>query len=285
LPNSKNIRTIPETQAKARWTAPSGTLGELVAAAEKRAASLESRLGELEDVALTRGKPLSLAAALRGQDVALIAEIKRASPSRGEINPSLDATAQALAYERAGASAISVLTEPDRFKGCDEDLEAAAKGNTIPVLRKDFHVAPAQLFLARALGASAVLIIVRAISPRRFTQMVRAAASMGLEVLAEVRDLTELDRALAAGCRIIGVNNRNLETLEIEWGTAEAIIPRIPPHCIAVAESGYSDRESITAVAACGADAVLVGSFLSSAEDPEGAVRQLRGIRRAPRGA
>jgi indole-3-glycerol phosphate synthase len=280
LPNSKNIRTAPEAQDNSLWTYPLGTLGQLISAASRRAAGLEPRQAELERAAGSAPAVPSLRDALRREDVALIAEIKRSSPSRGAIRPELDAAAQARAYVQGGAAAISVLTEPDSFRGSDEDIQAAASATGLPILRKDFHVAPAQLFQARALGASAALLIVRALSPARFHHLMQVAESVGLEIVAEVRDFEELGRALEVGARIIGVNNRNLETLGIEAGTADSIIPRIPRDCVAIAESGYSNRASIEAVAASGADAVLIGSFFSAAEDPELAVLRLTGVRR-----
>lgn len=280
MPNSKNIRTTPEVQENSHWTFPSGTLGQLTAAAAKRADLLTSREAELERLAAAMTGVPSLRAALHRDDVALIAEIKRSSPSRGAIQPGLDAAAQARAYKAGGAAAISVLTEPDSFGGNDDDVRAAAGAAGLPILKKDFHVAAVQLFQARALGASAALLIVRALTPSRLEELIQAAESVGLEIVAEVRDLAELERALGAGARIIGVNNRNLETLEIEERTADALIPQIPRDCIAVAESGYSSRASIEGVAGCGVDAVLVGSFLSGAADPERAVQRLTGVRR-----
>lgn len=242
------------------------------------------RKAELERLASAISGAPSFRAALRRDDVALIAEIKRSSPSRGAIRPELDAASQARAYKAGGAAAISVLTEPDSFGGRDEDVSAAAGASGLPILRKDFHVSEVQLFEARALGASAALLIVRALPPTHLGVLVRAAESVGLEIIAEVRDLDELQRAVEAGAGIIGVNNRNLETLEIEEGTADTVIPRVPGDCVAVAESGYSSRSSIASVATCGADAVLIGSFLSAAADPEQSVRRLTGVRRQSRG-
>jgi indole-3-glycerol phosphate synthase len=227
---------------------------------------------------------LSLFNALRTDHVALIAEIKRASPSRGRIKAGLDAEAQAKAYERGGAAAISVLTEPERFGGADADIEAAAKATHLPILRKDFHVSESQIYQARSLGASAALLIVRALEPGLFLRLLDAARAVDLEIVAEVRDGEELDRALRAGVQIIGVNNRNLETLVIERGTAEMLIPRIPRDVVAIAESGYEDRAGIERAASCGADAVLVGSFLSAAADPGAEVEHLAGVPRVSRG-
>jgi indole-3-glycerol phosphate synthase len=283
LPNSKDSRTAPEAQGNRRWTYPSGTLGQLVGAAAARGAELEAREAELERLALDARPVASLETALHRTDLALLAELKRSSPSRGAINPGLDSVTQARAYERGGAAAISVLTERERFGGADTDLESVARTTSLPILRKDFHVTPAQLFQARAMGASAALLIARALPPSRFADLVMAADSVGLEVVAEVRDMVELGRALAAGARIIGVNNRNLETLRLEPRTAEAIIPRIPREYVAIAESGYSDRSSVEAAAGYGADAVLIGSFLSAAVDPESAVRGLTGVKKVAR--
>ena len=283
LPNSKDIRTIPETQGKSGWIPPGGTLGELVEAAERRSEALGPVGRELEKRFKGGEVGRSLESSLRGPSVSLIAEIKRASPSRGPISVNLDPVTQASSYERGGAAAISVLTERDRFGGSNEDLEAVVAASGLPVLRKDFHVAAVQLYEARSLGASAALVIARAVSPARFMLLVQTAQQIDLEVLAEVRDLRELELALEAGCRIIGVNNRNLETLEIEPRTAETIIPRIPGDRIAVAESGYSTAESIHAAAAAGADAVLIGSFLSASADPASAVRELTNVARVPR--
>ena len=263
---------------------PEGTLGSLVNSAFDRAAAMQSRASELEDRAHSLPPALSLFNALRTPHVGLIAEIKRASPSRGAIKPGLDAQEQAKIYSRGGAAAISVLTEPDRFGGADADIEAAAKATQLPILRKDFHVAESQIYQARCLGASAVLLIVRALEPGLFLRLLDAARAVDLETVVEVRDAEELDRALDAGAQIIGVNNRNLETLVIEHGTAEMLIPRIPSGVVAIAESGYEGRAGIERAASCGADAVLVGSFLSAAADPAAEVERLAGVRRVSRG-
>ena len=263
---------------------PEGTLGALINTAVDRAAALQRRTSDLEARARSMRPARSLFGALQTANVALMAEIKRASPSRGPIQPGLDAGAQASAYRRGGAAAISVLTEPDRFGGSDDDIAAAAGAAELPILRKDFHVSAAQLFQARCLGASAALLIVRALEPGLFVSLIDAAQAVDLEVVVEVRDDAELDRALAAGARIIGVNNRNLETLVIEDGTAEALIPRIPQGIVAIAESGYADRSGIERVASCGADAVLVGSFLSASADPAAEVERLTGVPRVSRG-
>ena len=264
--------------------APGGTLGELIQSAFHRAAALTDRAAELEAQAQSMAPAISLFNALRTEHVGLIAEIKRASPSRGAIKPGLDAETQAKIYERGGAAAISVLTEPDSFGGADADVAAAAKATELPILRKDFHVSESQIYEARCLGASAALLIVRALEPGLLLRLLDAARAVDLETVVEVRDAAELDRALDAGAQIIGINNRNLETLVIEHGTAELLIPRIPPDVVAIAESGYKDRAGVERVASCGADAVLVGSFLSAAADPAAEVERLAKVRRVSRG-
>jgi indole-3-glycerol phosphate synthase len=223
--------------------------------------------------------------ALSREHVAVIAELKRRSPSKGTINAGLDARRQAERYETGGASALSVLTEPSEFGGADSDLAAAAAGSRLPLLKKDFHVAPVQLLQAGALGATAALVIVRAVPPGELDALMAAARDAGVEVLAEVRDEGELERALAAGTAIIGVNNRDLETLHIDRGTCERLIPLIPADRIAVAESGLTSAADVAAMAAVGADAVLIGSVLSAAEDPIEALAPLVRIARVRRGA
>ncbi len=227
--------------------------------------------------------PASFASALRGETVAVIAEIKRHSPSKGPINPAIDCARQARAYAAGGADAISVLTEPDRFGGTLADIASARSATLLPLLRKDFLVAESQLAEALAAGASAALIIVRAIEPPRLGALARFAESIGLDVLFEVRDETELARALDSGATIIGVNNRNLETLVIDPSTVERILPLIPRHCIAIAESGYTTREQVAAAGRVGADAVLIGSSFSASIDPAQAVRAMTGVAKASR--
>ncbi len=227
--------------------------------------------------------PVSFEESLRSENLAIIAEVKRYSPSRGEINSRLDPARQASAYEAGGASAISVLTEPTRFGGTLADIAAVRQATTLPILRKDFLALESQLADARRFGASAALLIVRAIHPGRLPILAREARDLGLDVLFEIRDETELARALDAGATMVGVNNRNLETLEIEMATVSRLMPLVPPECIAVAESGYSSRVAAESAALSGADALLAGSFLSAAPDPLAAVRSLTGIAKTAR--
>jgi indole-3-glycerol phosphate synthase len=195
---------------------------------------------------------------------------------------------QAQAYAAGGAAAISVLTEPDHFGGSVNDLVAVREAVSVPVLKKDFHVDPIQLIEAKAIGASAALLIVRALSPDALVEMVRAADELELEVLLEVRDSEELSRAVDAASHskaatVIGVNNRNLETLVIDSGRAEELIDKIPTRFVAIAESGVSGRRDVERIAASHADAVLVGSAVSAAADPCASVRDLTNVPRQPR--
>jgi indole-3-glycerol phosphate synthase len=255
----------------------------LVAAARDRASGLRAREAELLAAARHRRAVPSFADALRRADVAVIAEVKRRSPSKGPINTGLNAGDQALAYAAGGAAAISVLTEPAHFGGSNADLSAARELVAVPILKKDFHVDRLQLIEACALGASAALLIARALSPGELATMAEAARDLQLEVIVEIRDMAELDRALQVDAQMIGVNNRDLETLQIDPTTTARLIPAIPPSLIAIAESGMRSGADVAAAGEWGADAVLVGSAVSSAADPAGAVRALTGVRRRGR--
>jgi indole-3-glycerol phosphate synthase len=255
----------------------------IVREAELRARRLEARDSELERASRDVPTGPSLRRALDAGVVAILAEVKRRSPSKGAIAESLDAVGQARAYAAGGASGVSVLTEPDHFGGSVADLVAVRAALAIPALKKDFHVAPIQLVEARAIGASAALLIARALSPERLGEMMRLGVELGLELLVEVRDEAELERALVGGATMVGVNNRDLETLRIDAGTAERLIPLIPAGVIAIAESGVTSRADVERYAARGADAVLVGSVLSASPDPEGATRALSGVSRRRR--
>lgn len=270
-------------QAFSQWAPPGGTLGRIVGEARERAAELARREAELRAGALDAPPVPSFVEALSGGTVAVIAEVKRRSPSKGSINPGMDSGEQAAAYARGGASALSVLTEPLHFGGAPEDLPRAGSRVSIPLLRKDFHVHRAQLFEARALGASAALLIVRALAPDELEALAGEAASVGLDTLLEVRDEAELERALRTGAQVVGVNNRNLETLVIDPATSDRVLPLVPSDRVAVWESGVSSAEDVRRAAAAGADAVLVGSSVSAAARPEDAVRALTGVPRSER--
>lgn len=258
-------------------------MGTICREAEARALHLSASASELERKAAAASRGPSLVAALSTGAVALIAEVKRRSPSKGAIAPGLDAPTQARAYVEGGAAAISVLTEPDHFGGSNEDLTAVRKSVGVPALKKDFHMLPIQLVEARALGASAALLIARALSPVRLQEMLARGRDLDLELVVEVRDRSELDRALEGGATMIGVNNRDLETLKIDASTAERLIPQIPRWVVAIAESGIQSRADVERYAAVGADAVLVGSSISAASDPVSATRALANCPRSAR--
>ncbi|HZI28160.1 MAG TPA: indole-3-glycerol-phosphate synthase [Gemmatimonadaceae bacterium] len=264
-------------QARIQWTAPSGVLGRLTERARLRAEKIvDTKAGRAE----LNAAP-ALSAALKSATVSVIAEVKRRSPSKGALNESIDAGQRARLYADGGAVALSILTEPSEFGGSLDDLTVARAATSVPLLRKDFHVHPVQLFEARAYGASAALLIMRALGPDDTRIMADAAREAGIEAVFEVRDDAELSWALDAGANMIGVNRRNLETLEMEDGVVEALIPVIPRNVFAIAESGVSSRSDVERAAVLGADAVLVGSSLSLAADPQDAVAQLAGVARS----
>lgn len=266
-----------------RWTPPTGVLGGLVAEARVRAERLRGRAAELRAAAAAAPVAPSMVAALLTREVGVIAEVKRRSPSKGDIAPRLSAAEQGAAYTRGGAAALSILTEPAHFGGSTDDLTAARTASPLPLLRKDFHVDPLQLAEARALGASAALLIARAVAPGELRDLAAAAAELRLEVLIEVRDEWELEDALETGAVLVGVNNRDLETLAIDPDTSVRLLPRIPAGLVAVAESGVRVRADVERYAAAGADAVLVGSSISASATPAEAVRELAGVPRTGR--
>ena len=206
----------------------------------------------------------------------IIAECKRRSPSRGILRDAYDPAAHASAYADAGAAAISVLTEPTFFDGALAHLEAVRAAVGLPVLRKDFIVTDYQVHEAAALGADAVLLIVAVLDDPSLTRLHRLAVNQGLAVLVEVHDGEELGRALAAGARIIGVNSRNLRTLDVDLDVIERLAPAIPDEIIAVAESGIRTGDDIRRFSALGYDAFLVGERLIGRDDPGAALRELR---------
>ena len=207
------------------------------------------------------GRP-SFAAALRGRGLAVIAEVKRYSPSKGAIRPDLDVATLAAAYEAGGAAAVSVLTEEDHFRGGLHDLRAAAGATRLPLLRKDFIVDPYQVYEARAFGASAVLLIAALLDDAGLRDLVGLARDLGLDVLLEVHDAGEMERALRVEDVVIGVNNRDLRTFEVSLRTSLDLAGMVPPGRVLVAESGIRDRADVEALAAAGVDAVLVGESL-----------------------
>jgi len=267
------------------WTAPGGVLGRIVAESRERVRAIPAaRRSELERATPSADTRPGFAAALRaGATVQVVAEVKRRSPSKGEIKAALSAGAQARAYAAGGAAAISILTEPNHFGGSLEDLSEARSSVAVPLLRKDFVVDRTQLFETRAAGGNAVLLIARALEPSALAQLAAEALALGIEPLIEVRSEGELARALETAAPAIGVNQRDLETLEVDAAVMIRLLPLIPSDRVAIAESGVRARADVERAAACGADAVLVGSMLSGAADPAARLRELTGVAREGR--
>lgn len=212
---------------------------------------------------------------LKGDGVSVIAEVKRSSPSRGALAEIPSPAALALDYEAGGAHCISVLTEQRRFGGSLADLEAVRAAVDIPVLRKDFIVTSYQLWEAKAHGADMVLLIVAALDQQALVSLVERSCSLGMTPLVEVHDADEVGRAVDAGARIIGVNARDLRTLEVDRTQFNRVAPLIPDSCVRIAESGVRDAHDLIAYAEHGADAVLVGESLVTTKSPRTAVHDL----------
>ncbi|MFM9379246.1 indole-3-glycerol phosphate synthase TrpC [Gordonia sp. VNK21] len=219
--------------------------------------------------------PRDATAALRQQGIGVIAEVKRASPSKGELANIPDPADLASAYEAGGARVISVLTEERRFRGSLADLDAVRAAVDIPVLRKDFIVGPYQIHEARAHGADVILLIVAALEQPVLASLLDRTESLGMTALVEVHTEEEADRALEAGATVVGVNSRNLKTLDVDRDTFSRIAPGLPSEVIKVAESGVRGTADLLAYAGAGADAVLVGEGLVTSGDPRQAVSDL----------
>jgi indole-3-glycerol phosphate synthase len=262
---------------------PQTTLETILAVTRTRVAALRSRSRELERRASQAPVPRSFAAVLRGSTIGVIAEVKRRSPSAGAIAEGLDPVAHAAAYARGGAVAISVLTDEAHFGGSLEDLERVARDVACPVLRKDFILDEVQLFEARVAGASAVLLIARAMDARRLRELAGAARDLALGVLVEAHNDVELGAAVAAEPTALGVNSRDLATFTVDHRAAERLVARVPPGIPAVAESGIAARADVERFAAAGADLVLVGTAVAGNPDPAAAVRALCGVPRRGR--
>ena len=233
----------------------------------------------LRDASRAPQAPSLLEALIRpdGQSLRVIAEVKRRSPSAGELAPDLDVASLVAAYTRGGASALSVLTDTPHFGGSAADLEAARAASALPVLRKDFTVCANDVADARLMGASAVLLIVAALAPAELRELLEVAGLLGLDALVEVHDEVEQERALRAGALIVGVNQRDLATFEVDPNRAVALAGAFPTDVVTVAESGIGDAAAAARCAAAGYDAVLVGEALVRDRDPATAVAALRG--------
>ena len=232
-------------------------------------------LERLKQAACRAAPAHDVLAALKGDDIAVIAEVKRSSPSKGALAAIADPAALAIDYEAGGARVISVLTESRRFGGSLEDLAAVRAAVRVPLLRKDFVVSSYQLWEARAHGADMVLLIVAALEQNSLVSLVERAESIGLVPLVEVHTGADLDRAVDAGAKVVGVNARDLATLKVDRGVFARLAPRIPDGIVKIAESGVRGPHDLLAYAAAGADAVLVGESLVTGRDPRSAVADL----------
>jgi indole-3-glycerol phosphate synthase len=209
----------------------------------------------------------SFRSAIRKREISIIAEMKRKSPSGGTLRKTLDPFKTAGTYEAASASALSVLTDRDHFGGREDDVLKAKAGCSLPVLRKEFIIDAYQIFESRLIGADAILLIVRILSRTRLRGFLETAASIGLDCLVETHDERELEAALESGSKIVGVNNRNLETLAIDLGTSMKLSRRIPENTIRVSESGIRTRDDVRMLKEAGFDALLIGESLMRAGD------------------
>lgn len=220
--------------------------------------------------------------ALAAPGMSLIAEIKRASPSRGDLNAELEPATLARSYEKGGARALSVLVEPEFFKGSEADLRRARDATDLPTLWKDFVISPVQVAQASRCGTDAVLVIVRILSDAELASIMDIASSLGLCPLVEIFNESDLERALAAGADVIGVNHRDLETFEEDPGATARLRTLIPDDVILVAESAISTRGDVAALEEIGVHAMLVGEAIVTASDPEKKIRELLGKDGAP---
>jgi len=252
-------------------------LADILASHRARAAADHRRLGDLVERASATPPPRDFTGALKGEGLTCIAEFKRRSPSKGDLDPGLQPDLVAKEYVAGGAACLSVLTDEDYFGGSAGDLALARQASGLPVLRKDFTVQEADVADARLMGADAVLLIVAALDDDELKRCAARAEVLGLAALVEVHDEEELDRALAAGALLVGVNQRDLRTFSVDHGRACALAARLPAGVTAVAESGIRDAADARRLADAGYDAILVGETLVRASDRVAQLRDLVG--------
>jgi len=259
----------------------SDTLARIVDDKRRHVAAARERRpqGDVERAARAMDPPRGFAKALKAAIAAgrygLIAEIKKASPSKGLIRPDFDLPSLARAYERGGAACLSVLTDEPYFQGKDEFLTQARSSTKLPALRKDFMIDPYQVFEARALGADCILLIMACLDDQLAAELARLAHLCGMDVLVEVHDGDELDRALDIDSDLVGVNNRNLKTLVVDLAVTEQLAPKVPKDRVLVAESGLGTPADLARMAKVGASAFLIGESFMRKPDVEGAVREI----------
>ncbi len=232
-------------------------------------------LSALKERIARQKAPLDFAGALRGKGMRLIAEVKRASPSRGILCPAFDPVELARSYARGGAVAISVLTEANYFQGSLDHLAAIREAVRLPLLRKDFIFDPYQVYESRAYGADALLLIVAILSQAQLNELLSLSRRLSLNCLVEVHNEGELDRALLSGAEIIGINNRDLNTFSVDINTTKRLQPMIPVEKILVSESGISTRDDVKSLSECGVNAVLIGEALVTANDVPAKIKEL----------
>jgi indole-3-glycerol phosphate synthase len=253
-------------------------LEDIVAASRAELAASQARrpLEELQRMAQEQPAALGLAPALSGDRIRLIAEVKQASPSRGVIRPDFDPVAIAQTYAQSGAAAISVLTEARYFKGSLNHLRDIRKAVTnLPLLRKDFILCPYQVYQARACGADSLLLIVAILTPKKLGELLELSHELGMDCLVEVHNEKELEIALASGARIIGINNRDLKTFNVDLDTTRRLRPLIPQDRIVVGESGIKDGRDMAKLKKWGVNAALVGEALMLVPDIAAKMKEL----------